>query len=305
MRLTFFPCWRRELVEEEVGELEDVGLAIAERRNEDREHVQAIEQVFAEPLADDRRFEILVGRRDQADVGLNRLRSAEPLELARLQHAQQLDLRRQIQLADFVEEQRAAFGQLEAALLRRVRTGERALLVTEQLRLDQIVRQRGAAHLDERLLRARRVVVNGVGDELLAGARFAAQEHRRVGLRHLRDLRVHVVHLAAGANDVGEAVALVELEPQVRVLFDQALAIGFDEPMHLHRLRDHRADDGQKRHRAFVVAVRRVLEIDLELSDRLPLVRDRHRDVGDLLAAGRPCAHTASEIAAPAARPAR
>ena len=52
---------------------------------------------------------------------LDRLGAAEPLELALLQHAQQLHLRRQVDVADLVEEQRAALGQLEAALLARLR----------------------------------------------------------------------------------------------------------------------------------------------------------------------------------------
>jgi hypothetical protein len=41
--------------------------------------------------------------------------AAEAAELALLQHAQQLDLRRRRHLGDLVEEQRAAIGQLEAA----------------------------------------------------------------------------------------------------------------------------------------------------------------------------------------------
>ena len=107
---------------------------------------------------------------DEPHVRRDRLRAAEPLELALLQHAQQLDLRREVELADLVEKERAAFGQLEPPLLRRVGAGERALLVAEQLRLDQVLRQRRAAHLDERLFGARRVVVDGVGDQFLAGA---------------------------------------------------------------------------------------------------------------------------------------
>ena len=47
--------------------------------------------------------------------------AADALELALLQHAQQLDLHRQRDLADLVEEQRAAVGLLEAALLARRR----------------------------------------------------------------------------------------------------------------------------------------------------------------------------------------
>ena len=100
-------------------------------------------------------------------------------------------------------------------LLARLRAGERALLVAEELRLDQRVGQRRAAHLDERLLRAQRVVVDGVRDQLLAGARLAADEHGRVGRRDLRDLLVHLPHRPAGADDVREVVALAQLLAQV------------------------------------------------------------------------------------------
>ena len=143
------------------------------------------------------------------------------LELALLQHAQQLHLRAEVDVADLVEKQRAAVGQLEAALLPRLRAGERALLVAEQLGLDQALGQRRAAHLDERLLGAQRVVVDRVRDELLAGARLAADQHRRVRLGDLRDLLVHLAHRSARADDVREVVALAQLLPQVRVLVEQ------------------------------------------------------------------------------------
>ena len=174
-------------------------------------------------------------------------RAAQPLELALLQHAQQLDLRRQVQLADLVEEQRAALGQLEAALLRRVGAGERAFLVAEQLRLDQILRQRRAADLDERLLRPRRVVVDGVGDQLLAGARLAAQQHRRVGAaRPAQSAR----RPAASARSCrpGSRSRSAPSAPSRRCVFSSTsrCLIGLDQPVHLHRLRDHRADDAEE-----------------------------------------------------------
>jgi hypothetical protein len=48
------------------------------------------------------------------------------------------DLHRRRHLADLVEEQRAAVGELEAALAARCAAGERALLVAEQLALEQL-----------------------------------------------------------------------------------------------------------------------------------------------------------------------
>ena len=78
----------------------------------------------------------------EPDVDLDGFGAAEPLELALLQHAQQLDLRGQLHVADLVEEQRAALRELEPALLAILRAGERALLVAEQLRFDQRLGQR-------------------------------------------------------------------------------------------------------------------------------------------------------------------
>ena len=59
--------------------------------------------------------EIAVGRGDDADVDSERLLSADPLERAVLEHAQQPHLRVERQLANLVEEQRAAVGALEPA----------------------------------------------------------------------------------------------------------------------------------------------------------------------------------------------
>ena len=167
--------------------------------------------------------------------------------------------------------------------LRRLRAGERAFFVAEELRFDQVLRQRRAAHLDERLLRARRVVVDRVGDQLLAGAGLAAQQHGRVGARDLRDLLVDLPHRAARADDVREVVALFQLLAQVRVLVDEPLPVGLDQPVHLHRLRDHRADDAEELDGAVVVAIRLEAQVDADGADGLAFERDRRGDVGQLL----------------------
>ena len=60
---------------------------------------------------------------------------ADALEHALLQHAQQLHLHRRAHVADLVEEQRAALGDLEAALAGGDGAGEGAPLVAEQLGL--------------------------------------------------------------------------------------------------------------------------------------------------------------------------
>src|SRR4029077_15608439 len=105
---------------EMIGEEQHVGLPLAKRWNEDREHVQSVVQILAELAGRNRLFQILVRRRDQPDVRPDRLRASEPLELSLLEDPEQFDLRRQIEVADFIKKQRAALRRVETPLLRRV-----------------------------------------------------------------------------------------------------------------------------------------------------------------------------------------
>ena len=89
-------------------------------------------------------FEPPVGGRDDPHVNAARDVLPDPADLAVLEHAQQLGLGARRQLADFVEEQRPAVRILEEAGALAYRARERAARVTEELRLEQIVGQRGA-----------------------------------------------------------------------------------------------------------------------------------------------------------------
>ena len=138
-------------------------------------------------------------------------RAAEAHELALLEHAQQLGLDRRRHLADLVEEQHAAVGLLDASRLGGDRAGERAALVAEQLRLEQLVGQRRAVDRDERPVAAARRVVDEPRHDFLAGARLAGQQHRGFGLRDARGLRQHVLPLLRVADDAPLAAARLEL----------------------------------------------------------------------------------------------
>ncbi len=114
---------RRSLnfAEEVLDEERDVARALAQRRQADRHDVEAVEEVFAERAGGDELLEVAVGRRDEAHVDADRLDAADALELALLQRAQELDLHLDGDLANLVEEQRAAVGELEAPGLARHR----------------------------------------------------------------------------------------------------------------------------------------------------------------------------------------
>jgi hypothetical protein len=127
--------------------------------------------------------------------------------------------------------------------------------------------------------------VDRVRDELLAGTRLAANQHRGVRLRDLRDLLVHLPRRATRADDVREVVALAQLLPQVRVLVEQAPPLLLDHLLHVERLPEDRADDAEELHAAVVIALRFEAEIDSERADGDTVQDDRHADEAQLLLA--------------------
>src|SRR5205814_822616 len=95
--------------------------------------------------------EIGGGRGEDAGVDRDGARRAEPADLAVDEDAQELHLELERQLADLVEEQRAAVGGLEQAdaVGRGIREG--AFRVAEQLALEEVLGDRAAVDGDERL----------------------------------------------------------------------------------------------------------------------------------------------------------
>src|SRR5439155_22559706 len=134
--------------------------------------------------------------------------SADAFALGRLEEAQELHLRRPRDLAHLVEEERAAVRLLEAAFAATDGAGERALLVSEELALEQRLRERRAVQTHERFVRARRVAADRLGDELLARAALSEDEDARLRRRDLPDHLQEELHLRMLADDVPEDVSL-------------------------------------------------------------------------------------------------
>src|SRR4029077_14090185 len=130
---------------------------------------------------------VAIRGRDDAHVRRALARVADALVRALLQEAEQLGLDLERQLADLVQEQRAALRGLHASLAVRDRAGERAALVAEQLGLDHAALERRAEHGDERRRAARAAGVEHAREQVLAGARLAEQQHGVFGRRRLED----------------------------------------------------------------------------------------------------------------------
>src|SRR5580693_4591272 len=128
----------RDHGEEMANQIGNILGALAQRWQAQRYYVQAEEQIFAKQALLDELAQILVGRGDDAHIRFNWSTAADSGVFALLQHAQKASLRFHWHVADFVEEKRTAFGLLEASGAARVGAGEGPLLVTEQLRLDEV-----------------------------------------------------------------------------------------------------------------------------------------------------------------------
>src|SRR5207249_7643936 len=185
--------------------------------------VEAVVEVGAELPFLDRGREVAVRGGDDADVDRDRLHAADAQELAMLEYAQQLRLRRRAHLADLVEEERPLVRELELAELLRVRVGERALLVAEELALEQRLRDGGAVERDQRAVGARAPVVDRLGDQLLAGAALTGDEDRGAELRDGFDRLEDLLHLRRAADDVADVVAVADLAAE---LLELALQVG-------------------------------------------------------------------------------
>jgi hypothetical protein len=164
-----------------------------------------------------------------------RVRAAHPLELPLLEHAQELGLELGPQVADLVEIERTALGQLEASEPPLVGVGERAALVAEQLGLEQRGRDRRARDGDERLAGPAAVVVDRARDHLLAGAGLTPQQDADLGPRDAPDGLVDLLHPGRFPDQGPELPHLVDAGTERHHLARQRLGLGrtLDQEPHL------------------------------------------------------------------------
>src|SRR5688572_21544901 len=112
----------------------DVVATLAQRREHQRYHGQAEVEILAEASAPHFFAEIAFGRRHDPYVDRHRHVSSDALNHLFVECPEQLGLHIERELADLVEEERAAAGPFEGSLALLLRSGERASLVAEELR---------------------------------------------------------------------------------------------------------------------------------------------------------------------------
>ena len=111
------PYWRPNSARNSRTSKRNVLLALAQGRDKERDHVEAIEEIFAEVALGDFLFEIFVGGGDEAHIHAQRLRTADGSEHLVVERAEHFGLGFEAHVADFVEEEGSAVGALEMAAL--------------------------------------------------------------------------------------------------------------------------------------------------------------------------------------------
>src|SRR5262249_34015812 len=138
------------------------------------------------------------------------------------ERTQDLRLEEQRQVADLVEEERAAVRQLELSRLSRRGSREGPFFVTEELGLEQILGNRRAVDGDKRAVGPRAERVQRPGEELLARPALSLEQHRGVGGGGAVKRDRHVLQLRILADDLGRATAQREFFLEKNVLGDHA-----------------------------------------------------------------------------------
>ncbi len=165
-------------------------------------------------------------RGDDAHINALRLVAAHTFESAFLQDAQQLDLHRQRHVADFVKEQCTAVGQLEAAGTAGDRAGKRALLVSEQLALEQFSRNGTAVDRYKRRITALGVIVQVTCNHFLAGPGLAKDQYAGIGVGDLLHHLPDVLNRAAGTYQTAEQVRLTMTTALTGLVVHLAINLG-------------------------------------------------------------------------------
>ena len=176
------PLPPREEAQVMAGQRQDVFAPLAQRRQGQRDDVQAKEQVFAEPAGAHLVLQRAVGGGDHAHVGPAFLGFAQPLVGAVVEEAQQPGLGVGGQIAPPRRETACRPRPPRPCRPRRpTAPGERPLAMAEQRAAHQVARQHRAVDGDEGPAGPAALRCEPPRQHVLAGAALAAQQHDGVG----------------------------------------------------------------------------------------------------------------------------
>ena len=188
------PVAGRVHLREVLGQQLHVVVPFAQGRQHDFDRIEAVHQVLAESTAGYQGVQRGVGGRQQPDIHRYGCVASYGHHLAVLQGREQLGLLRQANVANLIQKQGSSGGRLEPAHAAGLGIRERALGVPKQLAFKQPLAERGHVGGHKGPGSAARLLVQGLGDQLLARAVLAEQQHVGFGWGDLFNNSAHFLH---------------------------------------------------------------------------------------------------------------
>ena len=141
-------------------------------------------------------------RSHQPDIDAKRTAASRTFEFLLFENPQQLWLHRQRKITYFIKEQCPCVSHFETADFPRNSPCKGALFMPKELAFQQVEANRRAIQLYEGALAARTEIMNGAGDQLLAGTRLAEHQHGGIGRCHSLYLHEGGFQTRAAAYDL-------------------------------------------------------------------------------------------------------
>src|SRR3984893_17244111 len=145
-----------------------------------------------------------MGCGNDANVYFSRAVFPDSFKLLFLQHLEKFGLKTDGYLGDFVQKERATVCNLNPSHPILVSTGESAFNMTEEFAFEQLIWDRGTVYLDERPLLSWTALMDGSGDQFLAGTGFAQDKTRRIGAGNELYLMQYLFQRCGLADDLSE-----------------------------------------------------------------------------------------------------
>src|SRR5215475_8635650 len=152
------------------GEKRDISGALTQRRKTEGNNIQAVIQVLTKPLSLDLPLQIRIGCGNDTHICGFTFCASQRTVLAILQEPQELDLCRRTEGIHLIQEQGAIFclGYEPLLWTRGVRIGP--LGMPKEFIFDEMFRQGSTVDRDKRFAPPQTMIVDGLGDQLLARA---------------------------------------------------------------------------------------------------------------------------------------
>ena len=151
--------------------------------------------------------EILIGGGNDTGLEGNLLVAAQGNVFLGFQDTEQLDLHVHRHGSEFVQKERTFAGQFEFAdLAVFAGTGESAALIAEQFGFQQFLRNGGTVQADKGLMTDQTGIVDGLGEELLAGTTFALDQNAGITAGNGLSEMLQVQHFLIVGDDIVEVI---------------------------------------------------------------------------------------------------